>query len=76
MKKKILILGSSSFSGASTVNYLLNKNSYQMDPGNSDESVHEVRLDIQEGADQRVRGRNTPSTGSPFLPTASVHSFR
>tara|TARA_B100001939_G_scaffold345839_1_gene363340 strand:+ start:924 stop:1928 length:1005 start_codon:yes stop_codon:yes gene_type:complete len=30
MKKKILILGSSSFSGASTVNYLLNKNSYQI----------------------------------------------
>ena len=30
MKKKILVLGSSSFSGASLVNYLLDKNKYQL----------------------------------------------
>ena len=30
MKKRILILGSSSFSGATTVNYLLNKNRYKI----------------------------------------------
>jgi len=28
-----------------------NKNSYQMDPANSDEALHEVALDINEGAD-------------------------
>jgi porphobilinogen synthase len=28
-----------------------NKNSYQMDPANSDEALHEIELDIQEGAD-------------------------
>ena len=28
-----------------------NKDSYQMDPANSDEALHEVALDIQEGAD-------------------------
>ncbi len=28
-----------------------NKHSYQMDPANSDEALHEVALDIQEGAD-------------------------
>jgi len=28
-----------------------NKNTYQMDPANSDEALHEVALDIQEGAD-------------------------
>ena len=28
-----------------------NKYSYQMDPANSDEAIHEVRLDIDEGAD-------------------------
>jgi len=28
-----------------------NKNSYQMDPANSDEALHEVELDIAEGAD-------------------------
>ena len=28
-----------------------NKNSYQMDPANSDEALREVQLDIQEGAD-------------------------
>ena len=28
-----------------------NKNSYQMDPGNSDEALHEVALDLEEGAD-------------------------
>ncbi len=28
-----------------------NKYSYQMDPGNSDEALHEVALDLQEGAD-------------------------
>ena len=27
------------------------KHSYQMDPGNSDEALHEVALDLQEGAD-------------------------
>lgn len=27
------------------------KRTYQMDPGNSDEALHEVRLDIEEGAD-------------------------
>ena len=27
------------------------KNSYQMDPGNTDEAIHEVALDLQEGAD-------------------------
>ena len=30
MKKKILVLGSSSFSGASLVNYLIDKNKYQL----------------------------------------------
>ena len=30
MKKRILILGSSSFSGATTVNYLLNKKRYKI----------------------------------------------
>jgi len=28
-----------------------NKNNYQMDPANSDEALHEVALDLQEGAD-------------------------
>jgi len=28
-----------------------NKYSYQMDPGNSDEALHEVRMDLDEGAD-------------------------
>ena len=27
------------------------KKSYQMDPGNSDEALHEVALDLEEGAD-------------------------
>ena len=30
MKKRILILGSSSFSGSSTINYLLTKNKHQI----------------------------------------------
>ncbi|MCP4122713.1 MAG: porphobilinogen synthase, partial [Bacteroidetes bacterium] len=38
-------VGSSSNLGSS------NKNSYQMDPANGDEALHEVALDIQEGAD-------------------------
>lgn len=38
-------VGSSSNLGAG------NKYSYQMDPANSDEALHEVELDIQEGAD-------------------------
>ena len=28
-----------------------NKYTYQMDPANSDEAIHEVRLDLDEGAD-------------------------
>ncbi len=38
-------VGSSANLGGST------KHSYQMDPGNSDEALHEVALDLQEGAD-------------------------
>jgi porphobilinogen synthase len=39
-----------------------NKNSYQMDPANSDEALHEVELDIQEGADMFM-----VKPGMPYL---------
>lgn len=39
-----------------------NKHSYQMDPANSDEALHEVALDIQEGADMVM-----VKPGMPFL---------
>ncbi|WP_144211384.1 porphobilinogen synthase [Shewanella donghaensis] len=39
-----------------------NKHSYQMDPGNSDEALHEVALDIQEGADMVM-----VKPGMPYL---------
>ncbi|MEN9865588.1 MAG: hypothetical protein RL748_1178 [Pseudomonadota bacterium] len=39
-----------------------NKNNYQMDPGNSDEALHEVALDIQEGADMVM-----VKPGMPYL---------
>ncbi len=39
-----------------------NKYSYQMDPANSDEALHEVELDIQEGADMFM-----VKPGMPYL---------
>lgn len=39
-----------------------NKNSYQMDPANSDEALHEVELDIKEGADMFM-----VKPGMPYL---------
>jgi porphobilinogen synthase len=39
-----------------------NKNTYQMDPANSDEALHEVALDIQEGADMVM-----VKPGMPYL---------
>jgi len=39
-----------------------NKNSYQMDPANSDEALHEVAQDIQEGADMVM-----VKPGMPYL---------
>ncbi|MEI6859086.1 MAG: porphobilinogen synthase [Shewanella sp.] len=39
-----------------------NKHSYQMDPANSDEAIHEVALDIQEGADMVM-----VKPGMPYL---------
>ncbi|GIU08027.1 delta-aminolevulinic acid dehydratase [Shewanella sp. c952] len=39
-----------------------NKHSYQMDPANSDEALHEVVLDIQEGADMVM-----VKPGMPYL---------
>ncbi len=39
-----------------------NKNSYQMDPANSDEALHEIELDIQEGADMFM-----VKPGMPYL---------
>ncbi len=39
-----------------------NKNTYQMDPANSDEALHEVAMDIQEGADMVM-----VKPGMPYL---------
>lgn len=39
-----------------------NKNSYQMDPANSDEAIHEVALDLDEGADMIM-----VKPGMPYL---------
>jgi porphobilinogen synthase len=39
-----------------------NKNSYQMDPGNSDEAISEVALDLEEGADMVM-----VKPGMPYL---------
>lgn len=39
-----------------------NKATYQMDPGNSDEALHEVALDLQEGADMVM-----VKPGMPYL---------
>ena len=39
-----------------------NKNSYQMNPANSDEALHEVAMDIQEGADMVM-----VKPGMPYL---------
>ncbi len=39
-----------------------NKHSYQMDPANGDEAVHEVQLDLQEGADMVM-----VKPGMPYL---------
>jgi porphobilinogen synthase len=39
-----------------------NKYSYQMDPANSDEALHEVRLDLEEGADMVM-----VKPGMPYL---------
>ncbi len=39
-----------------------NKNSYQMDPANSDEALHEVAMDINEGADMVM-----VKPGMPYL---------
>ena len=39
-----------------------NKNSYQMDPANGDEAMHEVALDLQEGADMVM-----VKPGMPYL---------
>jgi porphobilinogen synthase len=39
-----------------------NKNSYQMDPANSDEALHECALDLQEGADMIM-----VKPGMPYL---------
>ncbi len=49
-------VGSSSNLGSS------NKSSYQMDPANGDEALHEVALDIQEGADMLM-----VKPGMPYL---------
>src|SRR5690606_18086938 len=38
------------------------KSTYQMDPANSDEALHEVRLDIEEGADMFM-----VKPGMPYL---------
>jgi porphobilinogen synthase len=38
------------------------KDTYQMDPGNSDEAIHEVRLDLEEGADMVM-----VKPGMPYL---------
>ena len=38
------------------------KSTYQMDPANSDEAIHEVALDIQEGADMVM-----VKPGMPYL---------
>ena len=38
------------------------KNSYQMDPGNSDEALHECALDLDEGADMIM-----VKPGMPYL---------
>ena len=38
------------------------KKTYQMDPGNSDEAIHEVALDLQEGADMVM-----VKPGMPYL---------
>ena len=43
-----------------------NKYSYQMDPGNSDEALHEVALDLQEGADMVMI-----KPGMPYLDIVS-----
>ncbi len=43
-----------------------NKYSYQMDPGNSDEALHEVALDLQEGADMVMI-----KPGLPYLDVVS-----
>ena len=37
-----------------------NKNSYQMDPGNTDEALREVSIDIEEGADMIMIKPGTP----------------
>jgi porphobilinogen synthase len=37
------------------------KKTYQMDPGNSDEAIHEVALDLQEGADMVMVKPGMPS---------------
>ncbi|WP_250658863.1 porphobilinogen synthase [Alkalimarinus coralli] len=39
-----------------------NKNSYQMDPANTDEAIHEVALDLKEGADMVM-----VKPGMPYL---------
>ncbi|MDZ7923590.1 MAG: porphobilinogen synthase [Marinagarivorans sp.] len=39
-----------------------NKNTYQMDPANSDEALHEIGLDLQEGADMIM-----VKPGMPYL---------
>src|SRR5690606_18209938 len=39
-----------------------NKYSYQMDPANSDEAIHEVLLDLEEGADMVM-----VKPGMPYL---------
>ncbi len=39
-----------------------NKNTYQMDPSNSDEALHEIALDLQEGADMVM-----VKPGMPYL---------
>jgi len=39
-----------------------NKRTYQMDPGNSDEAIHEIALDLQEGADMVM-----VKPGMPYL---------
>ncbi|MFL0801244.1 MAG: porphobilinogen synthase [Agarilytica sp.] len=39
-----------------------NKNTYQMDPANSDEALHEIALDLQEGADMVM-----VKPGMPYL---------
>jgi porphobilinogen synthase len=39
-----------------------NKKTYQMDPANSDEAIHEIALDVQEGADMVM-----VKPGMPYL---------